>query len=107
MSTTAQEQQTLAGSPEPQEAAQTAQAPAAPQEAAQRSSSRSYTIFEEARTDTWTRVTEVEADTQEAAIDSLGETKLKAANGRFMAIPSRFVQPKKPKVTTVTSISYE
>ena len=70
-------------------------------------STRSYTLFEEARTDTWTKLNEVEADSQEAALESLGQQKLQAAQGRFMAIPTRFVVPRKPKVETQIQISFD
>lgn len=111
MSTTATEpQQSL----ENQEAASSAQtgiagtttAPAAPPAAAPASSSREYVLFEEARTDTWTQIAKAEAGSSEAALETLGEQKLKSGQ-RFMAIPTRFVRPVKPKVTTTTSISFD
>ncbi|HSE43695.1 MAG TPA: hypothetical protein VLA89_00040 [Gemmatimonadales bacterium] len=106
MSTTAQDsldtQQPLA--PGAEEAAQAAEAPAT---STGRSSTRSYTLFEEARTDTWTKLGEVEADSPEAALETLGEQKLKQAQGRFTAVPSRFFRPVKPNVTTVTTISFD
>lgn len=105
MSTTAQEQQQTLN---PDASAQPAQAPAAPAEAqTPKSTSRSYTLFEEARQDTWTKIKEVEADSEAEALDSLGERKLGEQGKRFMAIPSRYVRPRKPKVDTVTTISYE
>lgn len=79
----------------------------APQPARAASNSREYVIFEEARTDTWSRIGTAEADSPQAAIESLGEQKLKTTQARFMAIPARFVQPKKPKVTTVTNIDWD
>ena len=103
MTSTAQEQTQIGGE-------QTQQQPPAQPEtstpAAPRSNSREYTLFEEARTDTWTQIGKVEADTQEAALESLGEQKLKEPK-RFMAIPSRFAVPRKPKVDTVTTISFD
>lgn len=103
MSTTAaQEQATLTGETE---ATQAPPAAAPAQEPV--SNSRSYTLFEEARADTWTKLREVEADTEKEALDTLGEQKLKEQGKRFMAIPSRFVRPRKPKVDTVTTISYD
>lgn len=110
MSTTA-EQTTLTpthGSAEsqPAETEAPAQPKAAETEPAPKSSSREYTLFEEARSETWTRIGTANADTQEAALDTLGEQKLKSGQ-RFMAIPSRFVRPVKPKVTTVTTVSYD
>ncbi len=113
MSETAQEQQTIAPTPEEMAAADAAAAAeaaaAAPEPQADRSNTRSYTLFEEARQDTWTKLGAVEAATPEAALDTLGEAKLKesAQGKRFMAIPSRFVVPKKPKVDTVTTITYD
>lgn len=101
MSTTAQDEQTTQAPPASQ-AAPAAQPTQAPQ-----TSSRSYTVFEEARTDTWTKIGEYEADSQEAALEALGEQKLKAAQGRFLAIPTRFVVPRKPKVTTQIQISFD
>lgn len=92
----AQEQATLTD--EPTEDAPAAQEP--------RTSLRSYTLFEEARAETWTRITQVEADTQESALETLGEQKLKSGQ-RFMAIPSRFVRPVKPSIKTVTTISFD
>jgi hypothetical protein len=106
MSTTAQESQTAIDTGAPA----TPPAPAtqsAATEAPRASSSRSYTLFEEARTDTWTKLGEVEAGNEEDALNTLGEQKLKEAGKRFMAIPSRFVRPRKPKVDTVTTISYD
>ena len=101
MSTTAQDP---LGSANTETAAATPPAtpstPAAP-------STRSYTLFEEARTDTWTKLNEVEADSQEAALESLGQQKLQSAQGRFMAIPTRFVVPRKPKVETQIQISFD
>ena len=109
MSTTAQETQTTID-PGAQAGlvtnAQT-EAPAAAPAPAGKSSSRSYTLFEEARTDTWTKLKEVEAATEEDALNTLGEQKLKEPNKRFMAIPTRFVRPRKPTVDTVTTISYD
>lgn len=105
MSTTAQEQgqQTSLSTP-PQTAAS---APANPPAQAQaKDNSRDYVLFEEARQDTWTQIGTVKADSQEAALESLGEQKLKGQS-RFMAIPARFVRPVKPKVTTVTTVSFE
>lgn len=100
MSTTAQDEQTQApAAPQAAPAAQPTQAP--------QTSSRSYTVFEEARTDTWTKIGEFEADSQEAALEALGEQKLKGAQGRFLAIPTRFVVPRKPKVTTQIQISFD
>lgn len=107
MSTTAQSegQQSIQNPPDTREAAAPAAAPAAP---AQRASNDvEYLLFEEARTDTWTQLGPVRAKTPEAAIETLGEQKLKAAQGRFMAVPSRYVTQKKPNVTTVTSISWD
>ena len=49
----------------------------------------------------------MEADTEQDALDTLGEPKLREPNKRFMAIPSRFVRPRKPKVDTVTTITYD
>lgn len=104
MSTTAQDAQTSLA---PDAGAQQQQdATAAASSSTTAKSPRSYTLFEEARQDTWTKLAEVEAETQEEALDTLGEQKLKSGQ-RFMAIPSRFVVPRKPKVTTVTSIAYD
>lgn len=69
-------------------------------------SSREYVLFEEARAETWTRIGAAEADTPDAALETLGEVKLKSGQ-RFMAIPSRFVRPVKPNITTVTTISFD
>ena len=110
MSTTAQEQQTIASNPPPDElAGETSAAPATASAAAPepKSNSRSYTVFEEARQDTWTKIKEIEADSEPEALNSLGEKKLSEPGKRFMAIPSRFVRPRKPKVDTVTTISYD
>ena len=88
------------------ELAAAAPAPAAPAPA----NDREYTLFEEARQDTWTQIGKVEARSQEAALESLGEQKLVAAQKegkRFMAIPSRFAVPRKPKVDTVTTVAFE
>ena len=105
MSTTAQSegQQSIQNPPDTREAPAAAAAPPA----AAKQSLRSYTLFEEARQDTWTRLTEVDAGSEEDALNTLGEQKLKEAGKRFMAIPSRFVRPRKPKVDTVTTISYD
>jgi hypothetical protein len=107
MSTTAQDEATpdLAAEEAAQEAPTAPAAAAAPEPAP--TTPRSYVLFEEARTDTWTKLGEVEAASQEAALESLGDQKLKTAQGRFMAIPSRFVQPRKPKVETQTTISFD
>ena len=109
MSTTAQEQQTIASDPPPEElaGATSAAAPASAPAPEPKSNSRSYTVFEEARQDTWTKIKEVEADSEPEALNSLGEKKLSEPGKRFMAIPSRFVRPRKPKVDTVTTISYD
>jgi hypothetical protein len=106
MSTTAQEQTGQATTNPPAEAtaASTASSPAPAPAAAK--SDRQYVLFEEARQDTWTEVGRIEAGSREEALESLGETKLKGQS-RFMAIPARFVQPVKPKVTTVTTISFD
>ena len=88
-----------------QAAAEAAQAVAAatPEPA---KSERAYTLFEEARADTWTKLGEVEAGSQEAALETLGQQKLQSGQ-RFMAIPSRFVRPVKPKITTQTTITFD
>ena len=102
MSTTDTQTQTPLPGETAQAAAEVASA-AAPEPA---KSEREYILFEEARADTWSKVGAVEAGSQEAALETLGEAKLK--NGqRFMAIPSRFVRPVKPKVTTQTTISFD
>jgi hypothetical protein len=108
MSTTAQEAQTAIATPgEAPAADETTEAEATTAPATQpRASSRSYVLFEEARAETWTKLGEVEADTQEAALETLGEQKLKSGQ-RFMAIPARFVRPVKPSISTVTTISFE
>ena len=114
MSTTAQE--TLADAagnpttnPNVDAGAQTGQTPAPAETATQRSSADvEYLIFEEARTDTWTQLGKQRAKTAELAIETLvGEPKLKTAQGRFMAVPTRYITQKKPKVTTVTSIDWD
>lgn len=114
MSETAQEQQTIASNPPPEElAGATSATPPAPASATEsrtwvpKSNSRSYTVFEEARQDTWTKIKEIEADSEPEALNSLGEKKLSEPGKRFMAIPSRFVRPRKPKVDKVTTISYD
>jgi hypothetical protein len=106
MSTAQSEQQTLSGNPPAGEGAQTATT-SPPETQAAKTNSREYVLFEEARSDTWTKIGTVEADTQEEALESLGEQKLKSTQGRFMAIPARFVVPRKPKVTTVTNVAWD
>lgn len=110
MSTTEQQQigetATASAPGAPPATAETAP-PDAPVAAARASNDVEYILFEEARTDTWTELTTVRAKTPEAAIESLGEAKLKAANGRFMAVASRYATKKKPKVTTVTNIDWD
>lgn len=109
MSETAQEQTSISTTPPPDALAGSPSAAAQSEPEAQaqaRSNQRKYTLFEEARTDTWTRLSEAEADSPDAALETLGEQKLKEPK-RFMAIPSRFVIPKKPKVDTVTTISFD
>lgn len=104
--TTTETAQTLPGTVppnEPEPEAETETATPAPEG---KSNTREYTLFEEARTDTWTKLGTVTSDTTENAIDTLGEQKLKSGQ-RFMAIPTRFVVPKKPKVTTVTTVTYD
>jgi len=111
MSTTAQEEKHLVDQSPPAAASETpapAPTPAATEQAA--SNSREYTLFEEARQDTWAQVGKVEASSQEEALNTLGEQKLAQAqkeNKRFMAIPSRFAVPRKPNVQTQTSISFD
>lgn len=112
---TAQEQQTITPTAEEMAAADAAAAAAAAAAVTTtttaapegKSNSRSYTLFEEARQDTWTKIMEIEADSEPEALNSLGEKKLSEPGKRFMAIPSRFVRPRKPKVDTVTTISYD
>lgn len=107
MSTTAQESGQTSISHPPGEAP-AAEAAAAPTPAPPaRSSEVEYLLFEEARADTWTQLSTVRASSPQAAIESLGEAKLKAAQGRFMAVPTRYVTQKKPKVTTVTNIDWD
>lgn len=101
MSTTAQEPLTGTGDAAAAEAPQPDPAPA------RQSNDVEYILFEEARTDTWTELTTVRAKSPEAAIESLGEQKLKAAQGRFMAVASRYATKKKPKVRTVTNIDWD
>lgn len=116
MSTTAEPQQTLENQEQAAQgqAAQQGQAgatspvppnvpPTAPEP---KSNTREYILFEEARADTWTQIGKAEADNTEAALDTLGDQKLKSGQ-RFVAIPSRFFVPRKPKVTTITTISYD
>lgn len=102
MSTTAQEQgqQTSLSTPPPAASA------TSPTQTQTKDNSRDYVLFEEARQDTWTQIGKVKADSQEAALETLGEQKLKGQS-RLMAIPARFVRPVKPKVTTVTTVSFE
>lgn len=69
-------------------------------------SEREYILFEEARAETWTKLGAVEAGSQEAALETLGQQKLQSGQ-RFMAIPSRFVRPVKPKITTQTTITFD
>jgi hypothetical protein len=114
MSTTAQEALDTGANPNegPAAAAQTAQTPADPPAAPQaaKSDTREYTLFEETRKDNWAKIGTVTATTQEAAIDSLGQDRLVAAqkeNKSFMAIASTYVQPKKPKVQVQTTITYD
>ena len=108
MSTTAQEQSQ--GQQQPSEASSAAPPAAAATAAATTTptsrSDRQYVLFEEARQDTWTEIGRVDAGSREEALETLGEQKLKGQS-RFMAIPARFVQPVKPKVTTVTTISFD
>lgn len=113
MSTTAPEQAQAAPPPNTAGTAETASTggttqtqPAAPAEAATAAEQREYTLFEEARSDTWTKLGVALAKTPEAALESLGEQKLKSGQ-RFMAIPSRFVVPRKPQVKVETTISFD
>lgn len=86
--------------------AQTAQTPAPP--ATPRAAADvEYLIFEEARTDTWTQLGPARAKSPELALETLGEQKLKAAQGRFMVVPTRYVTQKKPNVTTQTIIAWD
>ena len=73
MSETAQEQTTIAPTAEEMAAADAAAAAAAAEAAAPagKTNSRSYTLFEETRTDTWTRLQAVEAATEEDALGTL------------------------------------
>lgn len=88
--------------------AQTAQTPAPPEPATPRATADvEYLIFEEARTDTWTQLGPARAKSPELALETLGEQKLKAAQGRFMVIPTRYITQRKPKVTTQTIIDWE
>lgn len=101
------------GTTNPPEAAKSAQTPAPPptpepQPAPRASTDVEYMVFEEARTDTYTKLGTQRAKTAELAIETLvGEQKLKTAQGRFMAVPTRYITEKKPKVTTVTSIDWD
>jgi hypothetical protein len=106
MSSVAQEQTTIPSAGDQAAPSAPAAAPSAPPAAKTQTSSRSYTLFEEARSDTWTKLGEAEADSPDAALETLGEQKLKSGQ-RFMAIPSRFVRPVKPNITTVTTISFD
>jgi len=108
----AQEQQTIASNLPPDAGVgpsgiSTASSATEPESAPARSNSRSYTLFEEARQDTWTKLQQVDADSESEALDKLGEKKLAEPNKRFMAIPTRYVRPRKPKVDTVTTITYD
>lgn len=105
MSTTAQETTTAAEDTGPAGTAlEAAATPAPPAEPAK--SEREYTLFEEARADTWTKLGVVEAGSQEAALETLGQPKLQSGQ-RFMAVPSRFIRPVKPKITTQTTITFD
>ena len=49
----------------------------------------------------------VDADTEQDALDTLGETKLRSRTSASWRSPTRFVRPRKPKVDTVTTITYD
>lgn len=108
MSTTAQDTPLPGTTAEEAAEALTEVAAAAPAAAAPRASADvEYILFEETRTDTYTQLTTVRAKSPEAAMESLGEAKLKTLNGRLMVVPSRYVTQKKPNITTVTTISFD
>lgn len=106
MSTTAQERQERQEQTAIESPAASPGETAAPVSTTTTRSDRQYVLFEEARQDTWSEIGRVDAGSREEALETLGEQKLKG-QARFMAIPARFVQPVKPKVTTVTTISFD